>query len=72
MTIETKFEPGENVWIMIHNKTKMCVVYEVIPGKRTKTYNFKDTYTVEGYNRNSPTFYEEEMFKTKEELINSL
>ena len=72
MKIETKFDPGQTVWIMIDNKPKECVIDEVIPGKRARTFRCQDAYTITGYNANSPKFYEEQIFKTKEELIKSL
>ena len=72
MTIETKYDPGDVVWIMINNKPKECVIDQVAPGPRRKTVAYVDKYTVEGYNGNSPTFSDTQIFKTKEELINSL
>ena len=72
MKIETKFDPGQTVWIMISNKAIECVIEEVIPGRRTRTSRYQDTYTITGYNGNSPKFYEEQIFTTKEELIKSL
>ena len=72
MKIETKFDPGQTVWIMIYNKPKECVIDKVIPGTRARTFSYEDVYTITGYNANSPKFYEEQIFKTKEELIKSL
>jgi hypothetical protein len=72
MKIETKYDPGDTVWIMINNKPKECVIYEVEPGKIMKNLKYLDRYTIEGYNGNSPTFYNSDIFKTKEELLNSL
>ena len=72
MKIETKFDPGQTVWIMIDNKPKECVIKEVIPGARATIFRYQDAYTIAGYNGNSPKFYEEQIFKTKEELIKSL
>jgi len=72
MKIETKYDPEDNVWIMINNKPKDVVIYEVMPGMVLKSMRYQDRYTIEGYNGNSPTFYERDIFKTKEELLNSL
>ena len=72
MKIETKFDPGQTVWIMIDNKPKECVIDEVIPGKRARTFRCQDAYTITRYNAHSPKFYEEQIFTTKEELIKSL
>ena len=54
MKIETKFDPGQTVWIMIDNKPKECVIDEVIPGKRARTFRCQDAYTITGYNAYSP------------------
>jgi len=72
MIIETKYDPTDIVWIMISNKPKECVIYEVTPGQRTKSHGYQTRYTIEGYNGKSPTFYEDEIFRTKTELIESL
>lgn len=72
MKIETKFNPGERVWTLINNKSKEVEIYEVIPGMRSLNLSYKDQYTIVGYNGNSPKFYDNDIFKTKEELINSL
>jgi len=72
MKIETKFDPGDIVWIMIGNKPTECVIYEVDPGKIMKIMTYQDRYTIEGYNGKSPTFYQNEIFRTKTELIESL
>jgi hypothetical protein len=72
MIIETKFNPEDVVWIMKNNKPLECKIYEVIPGTIAKDRRYKDKYTTYGFNGNSPFFHEEEIFRTKEELINSL
>ena len=72
MKIETKYDPGDVVWIMINNKPTECVISEVAPGARRKNQAFMDRYTIEGYNGNSPVFHDTQMFRTKEELIKSL
>ena len=72
MKIETKFNPGQTVWIMIDNKPIKCIIDAVIPGALWKSFRYKDSYTIEGYNGKSPKFYEEQIFTTKEELIESL
>jgi hypothetical protein len=73
MIIETKFSPEDTVWVMINNKPKKCTIYELIPGKQTRSITYVNTYSIHGnYNGNSPVFSENDLFKTKEELINSL
>jgi hypothetical protein len=45
----------------------------VIPGTRLKGLKYSDTYSIKGsYGGSGPTFYEDKIFKTKEELLNSL
>ncbi len=72
MKIETKYDPGDVVWIMINNKPTECVIYEVYPGSRRRSSSYADTYRIEGYNGTSPVFHDIQMFRTKEELIKSL
>jgi len=73
MTIETKYDPDETVWVMVENKVKEAIIYEVIPGTRLKGLKYSDTYSIKGsYGGSGPTFYEDKIFKTKEELLNSL
>jgi hypothetical protein len=71
MIIETKYDPGDVVWIMINNKPTESIIYQVQPGVYMKSHSYQTKYTIEGYNSNSPTFYEKDLFKTKTELINS-
>jgi hypothetical protein len=72
MKIETKYDPADIVWIMINNRPTKCVIDKVTPGPRRKALSYVDKYSIEGYNGNSPTFSDTQIFKTKEELINSL
>ena len=69
MIIETKYDPADVVWIMIQNKPTECIIDEVIPGPKKKNVSYIDRYTIEG---NSGKFSDNEIFKTKQELINSL
>ena len=72
MKIETEYDPADIVWIMISNKPKECIIYQVIPGAQMKGHSYQTQYTIEGYNGSSPKFYEKDIFKTKTELIDSL
>ena len=72
MIIETKFNPEDEVWCMYLNKPKQFKIYEVNVGIVSKTHRYQHSYTFHGFNGNSPKKYESELFKTKEELINSL
>lgn len=73
MTIKTKFEPGQEVWIMEDNKPiKVSIRYiniiAVIDIFNKITY--EATYTLN--NRNLNKFKEYEIYATKEDLKNSL
>ena len=72
MIVETKYDPTDIVWIMIGNKPKECVIFEVQPGIRTKAHAYQNKYTIDGYNGGNAIFFESDIFRTKEELINSL
>lgn len=72
MTITTKFNPGEKVWVMMHNKPTEVEIYEVIPGVINTNFRNMTSYTFTGYNANSPKIYEDEIYKTKQELIEAL
>lgn len=77
MTIETKYNIGEAVWVIMNNKVhhKRIEAIEVSIGKAMITEDgvlsiseYKTSYSV-GWGK----WYEEnEIFKTKEELLNSL
>ena len=72
MIVETKYDPTDIVWIMIGNKPKECVIFEVQPGIRTKSHAYQNKYTIDGYNGGSSIFLESDIFRTKTELIKSL
>ena len=72
MIIETKYDPADVVWIMIQNKPTECIIDEVIPGPKKKNVSYIDRYTIEGCFGNSGKFSDTQIFKTKQELINSL
>ena len=70
MTIETKYNIGDEVWFRtlgINYKAKInCIIIDVFPnGNRIIHYNLHS-------NGHSYERYEEELFPTKEELLKSL
>lgn len=64
MTIETKYNIGDEVWFSFIGKPIKSKVYEIIGGEE-KLYRC-------GFYLQSATFSEDELFPTKEELLNSL
>lgn len=77
MTIETKFNLNEEVWIMKDNKPYSFNIWDIqittglIP---TDYYGTKITSSIKyrGYGGSAPWFYEHQLFSTKEELLASL
>lgn len=67
MTIETKYNVGESVWLINENRVRQrpifTIVIRVLDGKAKKEYFLED---VKG------CYCESELFATKEELLNSL
>lgn len=67
MIFNTKFNPGDFVWIMRDNRPVRVQIEEVEVGA-TRSHKYKAKY-----NMNIDKYvYEDEMFATKEELIASL
>ena len=77
MKIETKFEIGQKVWIMLDNRVQQKEIVGIITyiGKTKSTshgssslYHFKNqSFSSEVFNRT-----EDEIFSTKQELLDSL
>lgn len=72
MKIETKFNPGDKVWMMDFNKPVEKEIHSVLVGEITQKHRYQHTYTFTGYDGNGPKKYENELFKTKDDLIKSL
>ena len=71
MTIETKYNIGDEVWIMVRGE---CYQLKVV-GIRTnslKYYKSIEYFVSEDGDELSFTFGESELFPTKEELLKSL
>jgi len=71
MKIETKYNLGHKVWLIFDSKIRECsideiIIYVTVAGKKTKYMaraNMMDTLQL---------FYENDLFASKKELINSL
>lgn len=68
MTIETKYNIGDEVWTIIENKACKYPILSITAKKRTQTEGIEVMY----YIGNCEWRYEEELFPTKEELLKSL
>lgn len=80
MTIETRYNIGDEVWVKVENwdgdhpkevtiNFIDCLIFTATDGKVGKAI----IYNVEGLDRNSENrFHEFELFHTKEELLKSL
>ena len=69
MIIETKFDIGDDVWVMLNNRPFNNLISLVSPGTRIKEAAYRDSYRIEKSER---SFYDTDIFRTKEELLNSL
>ena len=70
MIIETKYNIGEKVFLLIRNKVECYTICEV---KTTVTpSNINISYKLQTFAGNTDYYPENELFPTKEELLNSL
>ena len=67
MTIETKYNIGDEVWAIVENKVCQYHILNITAKKRMQT-----TIEVMYYIGNCEWRYEQELFSTKEELLKSL
>lgn len=73
MKIETKFSLGDEVWFMRYNKIKSGHICELSvkyfsPNWYSESYKIKELSS----NMNSPSFNAQDLFATKQELMESL
>lgn len=68
MTFHTKYGPGDEVWVMEHNKPQKCIIDKVEVGA-SRGFKYLPQYTVD---LNTSRLSEDRLFKTKQELIESL
>ena len=73
MKIETKFDIGESCYVIHNNKIEKCTV-KSISILITGSEEYKEEYSLEEIKMDGYNFhpYFTELFKTKEELIQSL
>lgn len=73
MKIETKYNLGDEVWFMRYDRIQSGHICEVLVRYTTPNW-YSEVYKVKEWNSglNSPTFTTHELFKTKQELIESL
>lgn len=77
MKIETKFSPGDTVFLMADNHVHASEVTSVHfekyeDGSGGINYGLKDWFSVSGSKNTFNRFCEKDLFKTKQELLNSL
>ena len=74
MTIETKYQAGDLVWLISQDKVKTAIVREVIITEKLRPADSKQlleiVYQLESMGVGRYT--ESQLFHTKEELLNSL
>lgn len=71
MIFETKFNPGEEVWFMHYNKPQKFTI-EKVKCSASTSFRYVNVYEMR-YNSTSPLIkHENELFRTKQELIESL
>lgn len=68
MTFNTKYSPGDEVWIMEYNKPQKCII-DKVEVAASRGFLYIPQYTVD---LNSSRLSEDRIFKTKQELIESL
>lgn len=66
MTIETKYNVGDNVWLMHENKARLLTITNI--DIHILCSEVKTKYILGG----KGSYSEAELFATKEELLNSL
>jgi hypothetical protein len=67
MTIETKFNIGDEVWLMESNKAQQTVVYQINIVVHPSNYVIQ--YQEKGYTN---WYNEDQLFPSKESLLQSL
>ena len=68
MTIETKYNIGDEVWTIVEDKVSECPILSITVKKGI----WKEEIEVMYYIDNCEWRYEQELFPTKEELLKSL
>ena len=71
MKLETKFNPGDEVWAMRYDKPQKYIVNEV-HAMASIGFRYVPWYIMSCSSIDAPRFTEDKLFKTKQELIESL
>ena len=71
MEFRTKFNPGEEVWFMQDNRPQKMQI-EVVSVGATEHFRYKTEYYMHTGSISKLKKYENEIFATKQELIESL
>ena len=71
MTFYTKYSPGDEVWVMEYNKPHKYII-DRVEASASRGFNYLPQYTVAYSGLNAPRFPEDRLFRTKQELIESL
>lgn len=66
MTIKTKYEIGQDVWVMYHNRPQKATI-AVIDVRVTSALNLSIEYRLQGASYESP-YKEDQVFKTADAL----
>lgn len=81
MTIETKYNIGDMVFVLFLNKIYEIEILKIEIIVKTNTFHYQDESTIlyttstvenEVWQKKQSKFYENEIFSTKQELLNSL
>lgn len=72
ITVKLKYSPGQSVWIMFDNKPMEVTIKSVYPGEIQLKHSYMNKYSFMGFGSSGLTKYENEVYLTKEDLINSL
>lgn len=74
MQINTKYSLGDNVWVMKDNKPYTCTVFSIEPIVRRwfESINKIETIVKYRFEDQGRLFNENQLFETKEALIQSL
>ena len=71
MKFETKFSPGDEVWVMHYNKPQKAIVAKVTVSK-SRVFSYVPQYEIDCLDSDILNVSEDRLFKTKQELIESL
>lgn len=81
MQIETKYDIGDMVFVLFLNKIYEIEILKIEIIVETNTFHYQDESTIfyttstvenEVWQKKQSKFYENQLFKTKSELLNSL